>query len=340
MKIAAVYGLAFHRWVCAPVVNALRDAGHEVAEFEHMPRHAHDWLCRQDRAAPVPTALDGGRPWDAVISCDYPYAPLRTWADAPVVGLRHSLAARGNTWEPEQGEADWLVTWSEWDEWEFTRWRVEPRRAFLRAGCVWRTPLEEGDQAAARERLGRVLGVQLSGRVVSWLPTWNRDLGCDEKVIPELVQLASEGWTPILRAHGATVQRDAGRLEAAANAGILLDRTAAPWDSILAADVVVSDVSGSMFLAAMAGRPVVLVTPDRARVEALAQVDPTGPEWAFRSRVGPECHEGVGLAAAVARADSWRSSRNEALLTMIGPRAGVSPSVRLVKMLEAECRKK
>jgi len=75
-------------------------------------------------------------------------------------------------------------------------------------------------------------------------------------------------------------------------------------------------------------------------VEALAQVDPTGPEWAFRSRVGPECHEGVGLAATVARVDPWRSSRNEALLTMIGPRPKVSPSVRLVEMLEAECRTK
>lgn len=308
MRVAVVYALPFHRWVLADLVASLVTAGVDVVEFGHTPAGPHDWVSGRG-GDPVRAALVAGRPWDAVLMAEYPYGHLRDAAGAPVVTTRHSLASRANTWEPEQGDADWIVTWSAWDEAEFARRGVAPRRGFLRAGCVW------ADRVRAAP--GRTPGAQ----VVLWAPTWNAELSARDVVVAGLTELHGAGWSVRVRPHPATLWREPGVVRSWDALGFRVDATDGhPAASLSTADVVVCDVSGIALLAAClpdARTPVVQVSPV---VVQSRQADWTGPEWTMRADLGPRCVAGVAVVVrSVVSVDPWRESRASVARTVAGP---------------------
>lgn len=238
----------------------MRARGAEVEGFEHRPRHAHDWLSGSG-GWETRRAVREYAP-DVLVTADYPYAFLREVAPkALLVGTRHSLAARGNTWEREHQEADRVVTWGAWDEGEFERRAVNI--CPLRAGCVWLNPLS-----------------WRGGGGILWMPTWNPGFRDEVRVMEAL----PAGVRGVLRAHAATVWREPDFLEEARRRGWEIAEEGSPWRALSEADLVVTDVSGSVFLAGAAGVPrVVQMDP---LIRAGAQYDPTGPEWKFRAGLG------------------------------------------------------
>lgn len=288
MLVVAVSALPFHCWVLAPVVHALRERGVEVTEATHTPRHDRDWLCNQPPGGLVPSLLARTRP-DAVLCCEYPYPVLRRWAGgAPVVTLRHSLAGRRNTWEPEQAEADLVVSWSEWDERHLRRRaRCSPHR-LLRAGCTLTEPLADGEPS--RMPLG-----------VLWAPSHNAELSARAWVLPALGRLVEADVPVAARLHAATAMREPAFHHRVADLGIrLLPPDEPPYAALRAAQVLVADVSGVAILGAhLPDLPLVQVEPHPADVARSNQHDPQGPEWVFRDALGALARTGADLERRV-----------------------------------------
>jgi len=294
MKVLLVCSLPFHRWIMGPLAMELWRRGREVRWFVHRPRGPQDWLYRSRESMRWLSNL--GRSWGAtmVVAADYPYVPLRELVGAPVVGVRHSLASRRNTWEQKQAGADWLVTWSAWDDDEFLSRGVSPRRWTMRAGCVWVDPL----LAPAPE--------PKPGAPVLWAPSLNPDLACRSRVTEELTDLAASGRPVVVRPHAATLWREQGWVRSLRKRGLRVvapSEMEGPWLALESCALLVTDVSGIGLLAAHAqgGRlPVVQVDPlVRAHHE---QFDPRGPEWLFRDALGPRVPLGEDLARVVREA--------------------------------------
>lgn len=314
MKVAAVYALPFHRWILADTVAALRARGVQVEEVTHYPTHAHDWATDD---VLVLLQLQQARP-DALLMADYPYEPFRRVAGGcPVFATRHSLAARGNTWDLEQCQADYLVSFGSWDEEMMAQRHVVAKQKVLRVGVPWASPLlgfERCESCVActpglpesrmvtcprcgNKRCPRALNHnracsesnepgQVGGyqgkKIVAWCPTWN-DWAPD--VADQLASL--EGVHVVYRPHYATAWRKPEALARARSLGFEVDDPLRhPADLLLRADVLVGDVSGIVLLAlAVPGArlPIIQVEPENA---SGPQVDRSGPEWRWRDRIG------------------------------------------------------
>lgn len=287
MRVALVESLPFHRWVLQDLASELAARGAEVRTFTHRPSHHHDWL--QNQRGGILDELGAWEP-GLVVAADYPYGFLRDAARAPVVAVRHSLASRRNTWEKEQAEADWLVTWSEMDEALLSARGVQPRCGTLRAGCPWLGTVGR----AWRERLLDPL------KVILWAPTWNRELSCRDQVVSELEQLAACGWAVLVKPHPATCWREPAFLESLSARGfeVLSSDEVHPGALLPLLRALVTDVSGMALLGACvpgSGLPVLQV--DAPGAESSAQFDPEGPEWTLRSQLGVRLEGGQELAA-------------------------------------------
>lgn len=342
MKVALVAGIHGARLVLSGVEAALAAAGVEHQVVEHHPAHESDWLCRQPDGAPAPRALASYDP-TVVVACDYPYPPLRRWAPrAAIVGTRHSLAARGNTWVREQAEADWIVTWSRWDEDRFVAGKVAPKAGFLRAGCVFGPGADtDTDAARYREALGS------PEKLVVWCPTWNPGYRRDREALAALSELRQRGVAVVARPHVATVWREPAFLTRIAAAGVRVDRCEAPLSvAVRAADVILVDVTGAglwPILFSDGGPAVVHLDPPADSLRGSAQYDPTGPEWLFRDLMGPRVAPDGGPAGIVAaldaalERDAWREARLGVRATMLGPGPPSDPSQDLVRLLQGVC---
>lgn len=312
MKVAAVCQLPFHQWVLTPLADAFSHMKHKVQWFVHHPQHRHDWLNIQH--SELLQRLRDFSP-DVTIVADYPYDLLREVGSAPVVGVRHSLAARGNTWEKAHSDADWIVTWSDHDEVRFLNKSVRPRQGFVRGGCTFAAPFlnRDANRASARRRL-RVGEAQ---PCVLWLPTWNAAYNCADSVLEELKRLEVRDWKVLVRPHGYA-QLKADWFET-------LDSLEGPWDAVAAADVLVSDVSGSgLFGLCVPGctLPCVSVDPPEAVLKGSPQYDPMGPEWVFRNALGPRSpqgHEVAELVVEAYRRHAQSAARRHARDTLLGP---------------------
>lgn len=340
MKIAATYSLAFHRWILADTVTALRAANHRVIEVEHHPQHAHDWLCGPGGAAAL-DQLAAAKP-DVVLAAEYPYAPLRAAARAPVVATRHSLAGRRNTWEPDQADADWLVTFGAWDEALLAERGIRPRRGTLAAGCPWAGPLLSGDRKQARADLCARLALDPYRPIVAWAPTWNADLS-PRAFVSSWAREATP-YQVVARPHFATRWRYP---EQSRYPWLVEDDPLAhPAGLLLGADLLVGDVSGILLLGLAvpdAALPIVQVEPDPGAARRSAQYDPGAPEWTYRDEIGPRVADADALDTAVRgllNGDAWQKRRRGIAKTLFGrAQGGPLPAARLVQLLEAAWRK-
>lgn len=359
MKFVAFAGLPFHRWCLADTVAAARRAGHEVVEVEHEPAGHHDWWTGS--AATKDAIRRAAVGADYLLAADYPFEPLYALlpALAEVVSLRHSLASRGNTYEPEQFTADMAAVFSTYDQHRlaavFRRERggnTMPARFVRTTGCPWAAPVLSQDRAGARAVLLDRVGLRHDDPrpVVAVATTWNpwtsleavRALAAD----PDRIVI----WRP----HWAAAWRRPGELDEVRSFGAFVDDPLEhPSTLLLGSHVLVGDVSGIVLLATLVrsaspllyggqplgGLPVVMIDPPAAEVTASAQFDPAGPEWEFRDRIGPRlsaAHSPADVVAAVASIladDPWRGTRALVGETMSAPYTTADSPERLIAAL-------
>jgi hypothetical protein len=298
MRVAAVCALPFHRWILQDLCAELEALGHDVHWLVHWPTRFGDWL-ELNVDGPVFRGLEALHP-DVVLAAEYPYPMLHTVADAPVVATRHSLAARGNTWESSQGGSDFMLTWSDYDEQRFASHHVEVNP--LRSGCVWAERMYYTPRKAHEKR------------TIGWAPTWNKEFQCADVVVAQLRELHANGWDVIVRSHGGVAGDDHGFTRD--------DPMNGPWDFLHSIDVLVADVTGLSLLALCTSLPVVnidAVTEDTQKRDCrLAQFDPTGPEWQFRNALGSRVPRGYGLVRAVEEATVDQEARDQARNILLG----------------------
>lgn len=335
MRVAFVHALPFHRWVLHGLEASLRRAGAEVVVVSHDPATATDWLER--RWVPGGIAFEALRAADpdVVVAADLPYGMFRDACPrAAIVATRHSLADRGNTWEPETMAADAVLTWSAYDEARWvTRgwWGSAPEhdaRRFVRTGPVWCADAAamRGPCDLLREAVCRVHDTDPALPIVGWCPTWNEELSYAATAIEELAGLAEAGWTVLYRPHAATAWRDHARVEGAVRRGLrLYDPHLGIGLLLNVVDCLVSDVSGAA-LAALAVRDcrprvVQVDPPETPAVRALHQYVEDGPEWAYRDALGLRCYAAVGLGDAIREAvrhDGFGESRRSVRDVVLG----------------------
>lgn len=325
-----VEALPFHRWVLNGLRQEALRAGWTVIDLTHKPQHPHDWLS----AYVVP----GGRLYeklreadaDVVIAAEYPYGLLREAACAPVVAVRHSLAARGNTWMKEQLEADAILTWSAWDDAEFRVRHTTGEYTLMRTGCVWLDGMNAPKPLTEKP-------------IVAWCPTWNGEFSHRVDVETQLDALAKQdGWNVVVRPHPATAWREPSWLEVLRQRGFeVCDPDVSPAPLLTRASVLVTDVSGIGLLALGvrdADLPVVHVDPRQDVLRGSAQYDPSGPEWSFRSRLGHVCPQARRLHGTIAGAhadDEFRQQRRLVRDTILGePQWSEGACRRAVQMIE------
>ena len=303
MKVALVAALPFHRWCLASLDEALLSHPDvNVRWIVHTPEHAHHWLT----SSPETAAMRELRAYDPdlIVCADYPYGPLQEIA--PVVALRHSLASRGNTYEPEQAEADWIVTFGPLDEALLLQRlgvRCPPRLPFgapwlddvryrKREPGIWRfaresyapreaaRPAEDRDDGPAQPPLG-----DRGRRSILFAPTWNRwtDVGAVGRWATSRPDL--DVW---IRPHAATAWREPERAREAGFAGVL-DSSVHPAVHLAQADLLLTDVSGIGLMGACVADAALPVVQLHRAFEG-PQVDRHGPEWTERDNLGHVVH--------------------------------------------------
>jgi hypothetical protein len=336
--------------------GAARRAGHEVVEVGHEPRNHHDWWTGSFNAKEAIRAASVGA--DYLLAADYPFAPLRVLlpSSTEIVSLRHSLASRGNTYEPEQFDADHIAAFSEFDVGRLaSAWGRLPKRRpiqFATAGCPWAAPVLSPDRAGARAALLDRVGLRHddSRPVVAVATTWNPWTSLD--AVRELA--ADRERIVIWRPHWAAAWRRPGELDEVRSFGAFVDDPLEhPSALLLGSDVLVGDVSGIVLLATLVrgpndptvigplgGLPVVMIDPDPSALLGSGQLDPTGPEWEFRDRIGPrlpprrapgEVVEAV--SRLLANDDEWRGSRAGVGEAMSAPYTTPDSPERLIEAL-------
>lgn len=314
-KTAFVCALPFHRWILDGLALEMQHSGWRVKWFVHRPAGPQDWLSKHmQKGGSVYTGLAKYKP-DVIVVAEYPVDHFRKAVpNASIVATRHSLAARGNTWEFDYLEADHILTWSQWDdaEWGRRHGRVFKDELLLRSGCVWASWSNDEKWSIDRP-------------LVTWCPTWNVSFNCREQVMSQLEDLYRWGWRIGVRPHPATAWREPGWVEHLRLKGwIVSDPLAIPKAVLTQSDVLVTDVSGIGLWALGirdADLPVVWIDPSHAKLRDCAQHDPRGPEWTFRSAIGQRCPLGRGMTAAVLNAhenDQHVVTRRETRDTILG----------------------
>jgi len=312
-RVAFVYALPFHRWILDGLANEISRT-ELVLEVEHQPDGPYDWLAGHMKEGEF--VFDSLRSFDpdVIVVAEYPVSQFRACCPrAKIVATRHSLAARGNTWERDYLEADHILTWSPWDESEWLRRHRSVESKLLLSGCVWGTPIHR-------------VGSYDSTPEVAWCPTWNGEYSYRKAVETALCDLQRQGWHVVVRPHPATFWRESGWLDALEQYGFevhLPDRS--PFELLARTSVLMTDVSGIGLWAMCVGNadlPVVWIDPDDGVLKASDQYDPTGPEWVFRSDIGERVSRAQGICGTVLGAlenDRLIHTRRAARDAILGP---------------------
>ena len=234
-----------------------------------------------ERVAPgTPEELDAlaGARWvvsNDTLTMDWAKRPdcfyLQTWHGTPLKRIGYDIA-----WPPYSGALEHYTVELPRDVAKFDA-MLSPnpfstrvlRRSFGFHGAMLETGYPRNDvlhgpeRAAVRARVRRELDLPAGTRAVLYAPTWRDSFQhtLDRIDVGLLRRTLGDGTTLLLRAHGYTAASDTGRSEP----GV---RNVTRWRDMaelyLAADVLVTDYSSSVFDFAGTGKPLLLYTYDLA----------------------------------------------------------------------------
>lgn len=376
MKIVAFAGLPFHRWCLEDTVFAAKLLGHEVVEVEHRPKHEHHWWTGS--AETLAVLRDASADADYLLVADYPYAELRPGllrVGAKIVTVRHSLASRGNTYQPEQADADMLTLFSRMDQERLAIRKLLPeipermddsrlppevrgrrKRRAIGTGCPWAAPMFRPRSSQDRSVLLSRLGIDTgdSRPIVAVATTWNEWTSLDV-----VRALAADGSRIVVwRPHWAAAWRRPGEADVVRSFGAYVDDPLVhPAGLLTGADALVGDVSGIVLLATLVrtavgtttglpvegGLPIVQIDPEPVALSSSGQLDIDGPEWTYRGAIGPRLTAATAAQRIVPTVDAllahdpWRASRAAAARVLTEPHTTEDSPIRLVRALYAEC---
>jgi CDP-glycerol glycerophosphotransferase (TagB/SpsB family) len=232
---------------------------------------------------------------------------------AHTVQTRHGLVSKGHAQQAVATCDHYCVTSEAQADW-FRGRGLLPRIDFWPIGYLQLDPLLRGEVAPAdvHRQSGRpvVLFAPTIGQTVSALGMLGEDpvaaLRPDDdaftlviKPHPEL-EMRHPAWMERLR-RAATAHRNTLLV---ANAAVSID----PW--LVAADLLVTDISSVMFFFVALDRPLVLLSSPLRHTSG-ERLDPEGPEWQWRA-IGEEVEDAAGAPAAIARALARPGARAEA----------------------------
>lgn len=169
------------------------------------------------------------------------------------------------------------------------------------------------------------MGIGDSEKVVLFAPTFNKELSGVPIVTDDVRRWTEAGYTVIVKLHGMSPPEwvELYRLIARVDPQVHLVEDLDLTPSLVAADVVVSDVSSAFMEAAALDRPVVLIdNPARIRYPSF---DPRDVEYALRD-VGEQVERREDVLPAIekafARPEARASQRRNVADNLAGPRDG------------------
>jgi len=295
MRVASICALPFHRWVLQSTVNAFLQQGHEVRHFVHHPAHPQDFLQHTDHRSFFADVRDF-KP-DLVLAADYPYDLLRNNCGAPVLATRHGIIHKGNGYAPEQDQADFIVTWSDWDHRNLDRYGItSPTR--IQAGCPWFPHLDvpPAHRRSARERQAHRHGIPVHTPTILYAPSHNLH---SYDVVFRASQNLPPGVHVIVRPHPVTLWRNPelpAKLDTLPNVHVQVDPAhIGPFTALLAADLLISDYSSIPYFALLvphASLPIITLPPRTFPF-------PDSPEATHNPQLGHEVFDHHSLLQAI-----------------------------------------
>ncbi|MEQ8194721.1 MAG: tetratricopeptide repeat protein [Rhodospirillales bacterium] len=240
---------------------------------------------------------------DVVVTAETHCAFLRHYLPRAVyVGVRHGLVSKRTTYNGAR-LSDYFCITSEANRQWYLEQKAAPRKDFWITGYVQMDPLFRNDPMPIP------FDVPQDYKTVLYAPTWNPELTSAAMLggrLVELVRGRREGVALIIKPHPMMykMQPDwiaAWRKMAENDAHVYLveapDADVMPY--LAAADVLVSDVSSTVFQFLPRDRPIVLITNPLARQSPV--YDPQGVEWTHRD-AGEQIRDIAGLPYAIERA--------------------------------------
>ena len=251
---------------------------------------------------------------DVVVASDTQLAALgRLMPRAHTVQSRHGLASKGHA-EQTVVTCDYFCVTDEMQaEWFRTR-GLAPRVAFWPIGYLQLDRLFRGEVTAAE------VGRRPDRPVVLFAPTIGQTvsaLGMLGEDPVAALRPDDDAFTLVIKPHPEIELRHPewmARLRRAATAHphvVLVEQAATdiqPW--LVAADLLVTDVSSVMFFYLALDRPLVLLSSP-LRHASRERLDPDGPEWRWR-HIGEEAEDPAAIPATIARALAEPGARADA----------------------------
>lgn len=271
----------------------------------------------------IPQAeLAAWRP-EVTVLADADFAGI-TWGGR-IANVNHGLISKGwyyttDTTVQRENTADLICVPGPWHADVLRR---VLRKPVVPTGLVKFDPIGRGEWTQAGARRG--LGVPEDAQVVCFAPTFNMELSGVPVVTDRVRELVREGRWLLIKLHGMSpsIWTEMYRLLSRLEERIVYVEDTDLTPSLLAADVVISDVS-SAFMEAMAlDRPVVLVdNPFQTRYPTY---DPSNIEYAWRD-VGLRARTAAEVIQAVdrsfARPEEKAAKRREYGPQLVGPLDG------------------
>lgn len=244
---------------------------------------------------------------------DYHLFPRRE--KLTVVQVTHGYSDKNNSYHPLHTHADWICVCGPFQQEEYERRGVIPRRGFWLTGYPPNDTLFSGSTAARPAKLAADRPTLL------YAPTWNEEFNSVERIgrrLPEVLGAAIPEAQLIIKPHPAIPSKrpdwmELWRRQAQAPNVYLEENVHSPIAPLmLASDMMLTDVSAVIFQFLILNRPIMLYDTDHPDKERSFSYSPDGIEWRFRDLgyrfTRPESLMDI-LRSLAAGADSLRPAR-------------------------------
>jgi len=266
--------------------------------------------------------VDSRERYDVLISChllDKSEARRFAHAGTRYIRILYSTIGKNYTYSAGNGLYDLILTIGAYSE--------ERLRAY--APCV-SVGMPRYDRLLSggygKESIRREFGLDGARPVLVYLPTWS-DQCTIEKFGAALARLTAQ-YDIVVKPHPLTLIREKEKLDVLEKTPVKLIREDCPIDKLMAmADLVITDYSSTIFEAAAADKPLLLLNLDKATLEKSALYCAHDPEHQYRHiAVSVDDPEALPQMIESARADCapWPARRRECSDRFFACRDGTS----------------